>query len=119
MHAKQNMIEAAISTRIRNQKSLSHSYWKNIKRKVKQKVLISQVVQNHQDHPQGARIKIGIGKGRGSMQQPRILLLGRQCQCHRCLHLLIIIHIDHAACMIQGHPINTILNHLVKILHLQ
>jgi hypothetical protein len=83
---------------------------------VKQKVFIGQLVQKHQDHPQDETIKTGISKGRGSVQQLHILLLGHQCQCHGCLHMLIIIHIDHGAGMIQGNTISIILNHLAKLL---
>ena len=117
--AKPRRTKAVISTRVRNQKLLSNSYWKNIKRRVKQNVLIGQVVQRHQDNPQGASITTGIGEKKISMKQIHTLLLGRQYKGHGHLPMLIIIHIHHGTCMIHGHIIHIILHHLTQIMQLQ
>ena len=69
--------------------------------------------------PQGESLKTGIGNGRSSMQQLRILPLGRQCQCHGYLPMLIVIHIHHGTCMTQGHIIHLTIDHLTQIMQLQ
>ena len=48
----------------------------NIKRRVKRRMLISQIMQRIQDHPQGANMRIGIGKVRILMQHIHILFFG-------------------------------------------
>ena len=78
-----------ISASVRDQKSPSLNYWINIKRRVKRRMLIGQIMQRNQDHPQGANMRIGIGKVRILMQHIHILILGRQCQCRGCLPMLI------------------------------
>ena len=119
MHAKPRRTKAVISTRVRNQKLLSNSYWKNIKRRVKKKVLIGQVVQRHQDHPQGTSTTTGIGEKTSSTKQVHILLLGHQYKGHGHLPMLIIIHIHHGTCMIHGNIIHIILDRLTRIMQLQ
>ena len=69
-------------------KSPSLNYWINIKRRVERRMLIGQIMQRNQDHPQGANMRIGIGKVRILMQPIHILILGRQCQCRGCLPVL-------------------------------
>ena len=87
--SKQKKTKAEISASVRDQKSPSLNYWINIKRKVKRRMLIGQIMQRNQDHRQGANMRIGIGKVRILMQHIHILILGRQCQCRGCLPMLI------------------------------
>ena len=89
MKANQKKTKAEISASVRDQKSPSLNYWINIKKRVKRRMLISQIMQRNQDHPQGANMRIGIGKVRILMQHVYILILGRQCQCRGCLPMLI------------------------------
>ena len=119
MFAKSKKTKAAISTRVRNLESLSQSYWKNIKGRAKQKVLIGQVVRKNQDYPRGINLTTGIGEKRSSMHHIHILLLVRQYQCHGYLLMLIYIHIHHGTGMIHGHVIHLILDQLTKIVQLQ
>ena len=72
---------------VRDQKSPSLNYWININRRVK-RILIGRIMQRNQDHPQGANMRIDIGKARIFMQHIHILILGRQCQCRGCLPIL-------------------------------
>ena len=69
--------------------------------------------------PQGANMRIGIGKVIILMQHIHILILGRQCQCRGCLPMLIQIHIHHGTGMIQGHILHLILDHLTNTMQLQ
>ena len=57
-----------VSASVRDQKSPSLNYWINIERRVKRRMLIGQIMQRNQDHPQGANMRIGIGKVRILMQ---------------------------------------------------
>src|SRR3954464_4503913 len=88
MKVNQKKTKAEISASVKDQKSPSLNYWRNIKRRVKRRMLIGPIMQRNQDHPQGANMRIGIGKGRVSMQHIHILILGRQCQCRGCLPML-------------------------------
>ena len=81
--------KAEISASVRDQKSPLLNYWINIKRRVKIRMLIVQIMQRNQGHPQGANMRISIGKVKISMQHIHILILSRQCQCRGCLPMLI------------------------------
>jgi hypothetical protein len=88
MKANQKKTKSEISASVRDQKSPSLNYWINIKRRLKRRMLIGQIMQRNQDHPQGANMRIGIGKVVILMQHIHILILGRQCQCRGCLPML-------------------------------
>ena len=82
-------------------------------------MFIGQIMQRNQDHPQGANMRIGIGKVIILMQHIHILILGRQCQCRGCLPMLMLIHIHHGTGMIQGDILHLILDHLTNTMQLQ
>jgi hypothetical protein len=86
---------------------------------VKQKVLIGQVLQSRQDHPQGGSLKTGIGKGRSLIQQLCILPLCCQRQRHGYLPMLIVIHIHRGTGLTKGHIAHYILEHLTKAMQLR
>ena len=60
MKANQKKTKAEISASVKDQKSPSLNYWRNIKRRVKRRMLIGQIMQRNQGHPQGANMRIGI-----------------------------------------------------------
>ena len=80
--------KAEINTSVTDQKSPSLNYWINIKRRVKRRMLIGQIIQRNQGHPQSANMRVGIGKVRISMQHIHILTLGRRCRCRGYLPML-------------------------------
>ena len=86
---------------------------------MKRKVLIGQLMPKHQDHPLGANMMIVIGKVRISMQHIYILILGHHCPCRGYLPMLMKIRIHHRTCMIQGHSLHLILDHITNIMQLQ
>ena len=119
MEVNQKKTKSQISASVRDKKSPSLDYWINIKRRVKRTMLIGQIMQRNQDHPQGANMRSGIGKVSILMQHIHILILGRQCQCRGCLPMLIQIHIHHGTGMIQGHILRLISDHLINIMQLR
>ncbi|OEL28011.1 hypothetical protein BAE44_0010971, partial [Dichanthelium oligosanthes] len=54
---------------------------KNQRENDAKKMLIGQVILDHQDYLQNVLLDIGIGKGRSFIQQHHILIFDRQHQC--------------------------------------